>query len=100
MTAVARAAAQPLPRRPPHGVPSPVLPFLSNYAGLLSHPRSEGIVGDADVVDGHHEAAEYHAEFATYEGKFGEIPLGHYCRQSLVPHMDTDALVKLTREGF
>ena len=45
-------------------------------------------------------AGEYHAEFATYNGKFGEIPLGHYCRQSLVDHMDTDELVKLTCEGF
>ncbi len=45
-------------------------------------------------------AGEYHAEFATYSGQHGEIPLGHYCRQSLVEHMDTDALVKLTSEGF
>ncbi len=45
-------------------------------------------------------AGEYHAEFATYQGKHGEIPLGHYCRQSLVEHMDTDELVKLTRQGF
>lgn len=27
-------------------------------------------------------AGEYHGEFDTYEGKFGSIPLGHYCRQS------------------
>jgi aminopeptidase N len=45
-------------------------------------------------------AGEYHAEFATYRGKHGEIPLGHYCRQSLVEHMDTDELVKLTSQGF
>ena len=45
-------------------------------------------------------AGEYHAEFATYHGKYGEIPLGHYCRQSLVDHMDTDELVKLTCQGF
>ena len=45
-------------------------------------------------------AGEYHAEFATYRGAFGEIPLGHYCRQSLVEHMDTDELVKLTSQGF
>ncbi len=45
-------------------------------------------------------AGEYHAEFATYSGKFGEIPLGHYCRQSLVEFMDTDELVKLTSQGF
>ena len=45
-------------------------------------------------------AGEYHAEFATYSGQYGEIPLGHYCRQSLVEHMDTDELVKLTSQGF
>ncbi len=45
-------------------------------------------------------AGEYHAEFATYDGKFGQIPLGHYCRQSLVEHMDTDELVKMTCQGF
>ncbi len=45
-------------------------------------------------------AGEYHAEFATYQGKYGEIALGHYCRQSLVEHMDTDELLKLTRAGF
>ena len=33
-------------------------------------------------------------------GKYGEIPLGHYCRQSLVEHMDTEELVKLTSQGF
>ena len=45
-------------------------------------------------------AGEYHAVFATYSGKHGEIPLGHYCRQSLVEHLDTDELLKLTRQGF
>ena len=28
------------------------------------------------------------------------IPLGHYCRQSLVEHLDRDELVKLTKQGF
>ena len=45
-------------------------------------------------------AGEYHAELDSYEGRFGTIPLGHYCRQSLVEHMDTDELVKITRQGF
>ena len=45
-------------------------------------------------------AGEYHAEFDTYVGKFGEIPLGHYCRQSLVEHLDTDVLVELTKQSF
>ncbi|RYB95220.1 aminopeptidase N [Nocardioides oleivorans] len=45
-------------------------------------------------------AGEYHGEFDTYEGKFGSIPLGHYCRQSLKEHMDTAELVKLTKQSF
>jgi aminopeptidase N len=45
-------------------------------------------------------AGEYHAEHDVYEGAHGTIPLGHYCRQSLVEHMDTAELVKLTRQGF
>ncbi|WP_166392003.1 aminopeptidase N [Nocardioides ochotonae] len=45
-------------------------------------------------------AGEYHAEFDVYEGRFGQIPLGHYCRQSLVEHMDTAELVKITKQSF
>ena len=45
-------------------------------------------------------AGEYHGEFDTYEGRFGTIPLGHYCRQSLKEHMDTAELVKLTKQSF
>ena len=45
-------------------------------------------------------AGEYHGEFDTYEGKFGTIPLGHYCRQSVKEHMDTAELVKLTQQSF
>ncbi len=45
-------------------------------------------------------AGEYHAVFDTYEGKYGEIPLGHYCRQSLVEHLDRDELVKITKQSF
>ncbi len=45
-------------------------------------------------------AGEYHEVLDTYEGKHGDIPLGHYCRQSLVEHMDVEELVKITRQGF
>jgi aminopeptidase N len=45
-------------------------------------------------------AGEYHEVLDTYTGKYGDIPLGHYCRQSLVQHLDVDELVKLTRQGF
>ncbi len=45
-------------------------------------------------------AGDYHATHDVYEGRFGTIPLGHYCRQSLVPHLDVDKLVEVTRQGF
>lgn len=45
-------------------------------------------------------AGEYHEVLDTYEGAHGTIPLGHYCRQSLVEHLDVEELVKLTRQGF
>ncbi|MGH3361143.1 MAG: aminopeptidase N, partial [Nocardioides sp.] len=45
-------------------------------------------------------AGEYHQVLDTYEGRHGTIPLGHYCRQSLVEHLDVDELVTLTRQGF
>ncbi len=45
-------------------------------------------------------AGEYHEVLDTYDGKHGTIPLGHYCRQSLVEHLDVEELVKLTRQGF
>ena len=45
-------------------------------------------------------AGEYHEVLDTYQGKFGTIPLGHYCRQSLAKHMDTDVLLELTKQSF
>ena len=45
-------------------------------------------------------AGEYHEVLDEYVGSFGTIPLGHYCRQSLVPHLDSEELVKITSQGF
>ena len=45
-------------------------------------------------------AGEYHEVLDSYEGKHDTIPLGHYCRQSLVDHLDLDELLLLTRQGF
>ena len=45
-------------------------------------------------------AGEYHEVQHVYHGKHGDIPLGHYCRQSLVEHLDVDELVKVTEQGF
>ena len=45
-------------------------------------------------------AGEYHEHLDVYDGPYGQIPLGHYCRQSLVEHLDVDELLKLTKQGF
>src|SRR3954447_3347181 len=45
-------------------------------------------------------AGEYHEVVDSYVGKHGEIPLGHYCRQSMVPYLDTDELIEITKQGF
>jgi aminopeptidase N len=45
-------------------------------------------------------AGEYHEHLDVYDGPYGQIPLGHYCRQSLVEHLDVEELLKITRQGF
>jgi len=45
-------------------------------------------------------AGEYHEVLDTYVGKHGDIPLGHYCRQSIVPYLDVEELVLITKQGF
>jgi aminopeptidase N len=45
-------------------------------------------------------AGEYHEHLDSYEGKDGTISLGHYCRQALVDHLDTDELLLMTKQGF
>jgi len=45
-------------------------------------------------------AGEYHEVRDTYVGKHGEIPLGHYCRRSMLPYFDVEELVDVTKRGF
>jgi aminopeptidase N len=45
-------------------------------------------------------AGEYHEHLDSYEGKNGPISLGHYCRQAVVEHLDTEELLLLTKQGF
>ncbi|MFT4265197.1 MAG: aminopeptidase N [Nocardioides sp.] len=45
-------------------------------------------------------AGEYAGVHDVYEGRHGTIELGHYCRASLLPYLDRDELVKITRQGF
>jgi aminopeptidase N len=45
-------------------------------------------------------AGEYHEVRDTYVGSHGEIPLGHYCRQSMAAYLDVEELVDVTKKGF
>ncbi|MGN6161320.1 MAG: aminopeptidase N, partial [Marmoricola sp.] len=47
-------------------------------------------------------AGEYHAVFDSYEGKYGSVPLGHYCRQSLKEYLERDVvdMFLITKQGF
>ena len=47
-------------------------------------------------------AGEYHEVQDVYEGTHGTIPLGHYCRQSLVEYLERDLedVLTITKQGF
>jgi len=45
-------------------------------------------------------AGEYHEVIDSYQGKHGDIPLGHYCRQSMTKYLDVEDLLETTRQGF
>ena len=45
-------------------------------------------------------AGEYHVVRDTYRGQYDEIPLGLFCRQSLVEHLDADDILEITKQGF
>ncbi len=45
-------------------------------------------------------AGDYHEVRDSYVGRHGEIPLGHYCRQSMAPYLDVDELADITKKGF
>ena len=45
-------------------------------------------------------AGEYVSVTDTYRGAYDEIPLGIFCRQSLVEHLDADDIFLVTKQGF
>ena len=45
-------------------------------------------------------AGEYHVLRDVHRGQFADIPLGLFCRQSLVEHLDADDILGITKEGF
>ncbi len=45
-------------------------------------------------------AGHYHRVTDSYSGVYGDIPLGVFCRQSLVEHLDADEIFTITKQGF
>ncbi|MBA2772888.1 MAG: aminopeptidase N [Nocardioidaceae bacterium] len=45
-------------------------------------------------------AGEYAVVRDTYHGKRGDIPLGIFVRESLLPHLDQDDIFEVTKQGF
>ena len=45
-------------------------------------------------------AGHYHRVTDSYAGVYGDIPLGVFCRQSLVEHLDADEIFTITKQGF
>jgi aminopeptidase N len=45
-------------------------------------------------------AGPYHVVRDTYTGKYGSIPLGVFCRQSLAQYLDADDILLITKQGF
>lgn len=45
-------------------------------------------------------AGPYHHVHDTHIGAEKKIPLGLYCRKSLAPHLDSDQIFALTKQGF
>ena len=76
--------------------PTPTPEPVSDDAAVWRFPETRPMSTYITAV----VAGEYHEALDTYEGKHGTIPLGHYCRQSLVEHLDLDEVLLLTRQGF
>lgn len=45
-------------------------------------------------------AGPYHEVKDVYEGKFGNYPLGFFCRKSLAEYLDPEDLFTVTKQGF
>ena len=76
--------------------PTPAPEDLGAGKGLWRFPTTERMSTYITAL----VAGEYHRVDDVYEGKHGTIALGHFCRQSLVEHLDHEALNKVTKQGF
>ena len=76
--------------------PTPAPVELGNGDSVWNFPETKKMSTYITAV----VAGEYHEVQDVYEGKYGTIPLGHYCRQSLVEFLDREELVKITSQSF
>jgi aminopeptidase N len=76
--------------------PTPEPEPLDNGKARWSFPESKRMSTYVTALI----AGEYHEHLDSYDGKNGPISLGHYCRQALVEHLDTDELLLMTKQGF
>ncbi|GAA3533203.1 aminopeptidase N [Aeromicrobium flavum] len=85
----------------------------SHWKVVSNSPTPEPVAADGDAAVWHFAptktmstyitalvAGDYHEVRDTYTGQHGEIPLGVFCRQSLVPHLDEDDIFLVTKQGF
>jgi aminopeptidase N len=80
---------------------------VSNAASPQPEPVSEGVAvwrfAETKPMSTYITAliaGEYHSVHYTYDGATQQIPLGLYCRQSLVDYLDADELIKVTEQCF
>jgi aminopeptidase N len=76
--------------------PTPAPQAVTEGRSVWQFPATERLSTYVTAV----VAGEYHEVQDTYVGKHGEIPMGHYCRQSMVPYFDVTELVEVTKQGF
>jgi aminopeptidase N len=76
--------------------PTPAPESLGNGKARWAFPESKRMSTYVTALI----AGEYHEQLDEYDGPHGTIPLGHYCRQSLVDHLDVEELLLLTKQGF
>ncbi len=80
---------------------------VSNGALLNREPMADGLVrasfGETEPVSTYLTAivaGDYAHVDSRYVAQAGEMEMGVYCRQSLLEHLDADAILKVTTDGL
>ncbi len=85
----------------------------SGWAVVSNSPTPEPVAAGEGTATWHFEptkrmstyitaliAGEYVSVTDSYRGVYDEIPLGIFCRQSVVEHLDADDIFLVTKQGF